>query len=203
MPRVLSHADVSDFRDRLCRAAETLFAAHGPDSVTMRQLAAVLGVSPMTPYRYFKDKDEILAAVRAGAFTRFAEALEAARDGGGAPLEISQRVGEAYVAFALKQQDAYRLMFDLAQPTEDQYPELAEAAARARRTLTAHVEGLIQAGLVHGDAAMIGHVFWAALHGTIVLQLAGKLSPGIDSAALRTECFLVLARGFGIVATDR
>ena len=49
----------------------------------MRQLAAELGVSPMTPYRYFADKDAILAAVRARAFNRHAEALEAAC--GGAP----------------------------------------------------------------------------------------------------------------------
>ena len=47
------------------RRAERLFAEHGVEAVTMRQLAAALGVSPMTPYRYFKDKDAILAAVRA------------------------------------------------------------------------------------------------------------------------------------------
>jgi AcrR family transcriptional regulator len=75
VPRVLSPEDVSSFRDRLCQAAERLFAEHGPNAVTMRQLAAELGCSPMTPYRYFKDKDEILAAVRAAAFDRFSEAL--------------------------------------------------------------------------------------------------------------------------------
>jgi len=53
-----------------------LFAEHGPEAVTMRQLAAELGCSPMTPYRYFRDKDEILAAVRASAFDRFSDALE-------------------------------------------------------------------------------------------------------------------------------
>ena len=75
MPRVLSDTDVADFRDRLCEAAERLFAERGPDAVTMRQLASELGVSPMTPYRYFEDKEDILAAVRANGFTRFAEAL--------------------------------------------------------------------------------------------------------------------------------
>src|ERR1700744_2830749 len=79
MPRVLSDTDVADFRDRLCEAAERLFAERGPDAVTMRQLAAELGVSPMTPYRYFEDKDDILAAVRTNGFNRFAEALELAR----------------------------------------------------------------------------------------------------------------------------
>ena len=79
MPRVLTETDVADFRERLCSAAERLFAERGPDAVTMRQLAAELGVSPMTPYRYFHDKDDILAAVRANGFNRFAEALETAR----------------------------------------------------------------------------------------------------------------------------
>jgi AcrR family transcriptional regulator len=199
MPKVLTIADVSGFRERLCAAAETLFAAHGPDSVTMRQLASVLGVSPMTPYRYFRDKDEILAAVRAAAFTRFAETLEAARNGGGAPLIVSQRVADAYVAFALEQPQAYRLMFDLSQPTEDQYPALAAAASRARLTMTAHVRDLIEAGVLEGDPDMIGNVFWAALHGTIVLQLAGKLSSDIDPGKLRDTAFLALARGFGVV----
>src|ERR1700756_5228072 len=79
MPRVLSETDVTDFRDRLCEVAERLFAEKGPDAVTMRQLATELGVSPMTPYRYFQDKEDILAAVRANGFNRFAEALETGR----------------------------------------------------------------------------------------------------------------------------
>ena len=79
MPRVLSEADVAEFRERLCAVAERLFAEKGPEAVTMRQLTAELGVSPMTPYRYFEDKDEILATVRANGFNRFSEVLEQAR----------------------------------------------------------------------------------------------------------------------------
>ena len=55
MPRALSPADVESFRTRLCDVAEKLFAAHGPDGVTLREMADALGVSSMTPYRYFKD----------------------------------------------------------------------------------------------------------------------------------------------------
>ena len=44
----------------------------------MRALAEDLGCSAMTPYRYFHDKQEILAAVRAAAFDRFADAMEKA-----------------------------------------------------------------------------------------------------------------------------
>ncbi|MGH1556818.1 TetR/AcrR family transcriptional regulator [Caulobacter segnis] len=123
----------------------------------MRELAQALGVSPMTPYRYFKDKDAILAAVRAAAFERFAVRLEAALTQPADPLHRSRNAGEAYVAFALAEPQAYRLMFDLNQPTEGDYPELQAAIVRARRTMTSHVQAMIDAGLLDGDAELIGH----------------------------------------------
>src|ERR1700752_4044351 len=101
MPRVLTETDVAHFRDRLGAPAERLFAEKGPDAVTMRQLAAELGVSPMTPYRYFHDKEDILAAVRTNGFNQFAEALETARASaaGRGARAVGHAVGEAYVDF--------------------------------------------------------------------------------------------------------
>ena len=131
MPRVLSDTDVADFRERLCEAAERLFAERGPDAVTMRQLAAELGVSPMTPYRYFQDKDDILAAVRANGFNRFADALEAARASAGSARAKGAAVGEAYLNFAFEHPHTYKLMFDLNQPHEADYPDLVAAGRRA------------------------------------------------------------------------
>src|SRR5271163_4617485 len=119
MPRTLSPADVEAFRTRLCDVAEKLFAAHGPDGVTIRQLADALGVSQMTPYRYFKDKDAILAAVRTRAFNRFAAAMETAerksakvrrKPSGSAAKKSALGAGSAnaYVEFALRKPAAYR-----------------------------------------------------------------------------------------------
>jgi AcrR family transcriptional regulator len=195
MPRLLTDSDVADFRERLIAAAEHLFAEHGPDGVTMRQLASALGVSPMTPYRYFKDKDAILAAVRASGFARFASALETATQASVDGVNRSETTGRAYVKFALENPDAYRLMFDFAQPNEADYPELIEATARSRAMLIRHAEGLVKAGEAEGDPVMIAHIIWASLHGQLVLQMAGKLSPDVDPSALRREAFQALLRG--------
>jgi len=178
MPRVLSEADVTDFRERLCEAAERLFAEQGPDAVTMRQLAAELGVSPMTPYRYFRDKEAILAAVRTNGFNRFAEALETARDGAKDARSKGAAVGEAYVTFAFEHPHTYKLMFDLNQPLEADYPELTEAGTRARATMSGYVKDLVADGVLAGDPEQIGTMFWAAAHGAVVLELAGKLPKG-------------------------
>ncbi|MDP1736618.1 MAG: TetR/AcrR family transcriptional regulator [Caulobacter sp.] len=195
MPRLLTDSDVADFRERLIAAAERLFGERGPDGVTMRQLAAELGVSPMTPYRYFKDKDAILAAVRASGFDRFASALEAATSERAEGVALSESTGRAYVRFALENPDAYRLMFDLSQPNEADYPELVAASRRSRTMLIRHAEGLVAAGEARGDPVMIAHILWAALHGELVLQMAGKLSADIDPSALRRQAFETILRG--------
>lgn len=192
MPRTLSQIEVADFRDRLCDTAAHLFATRGRDAFTLRELAGELGVSAMTPYRYFKDKDEILACVRARAFDRFARVLEAAYASTSDAAGAANATGEAYIRFALENPTAYKLMFDLSQD-DSAYPDLAQAAERARMTLTRHIRPLIEAGMLQGDPELIGHVFWAMLHGAVMLKFAGKLDR--DFRAIVEQAFRALVAG--------
>lgn len=196
MPRTLSTADVADFRERLCEAAAKIFMEKGEQGFTLRELASALGVSPMTPYRYFADKDEILAAVRARAFLQFAHTLEAAYAKGTDVISRANAAGEAYLKFALENPGTYKLMFDMNQPEAGKYPELEAAAQRARLTMTRHIPGLIEAGVMQGDPELIGHVFWVTMHGAVTLQLTGKLDPGCDMRKILDSAFAALARGF-------
>jgi AcrR family transcriptional regulator len=197
VPKILSPTQIEAFRQRLIDAAERQFARAGPEAVSLRHLAAELGVSAMTPYRYFKDKDAILAAVRARGFDRFADALENAAAAETDLSAASRAVGEAYVRFALEHPAAYRVMFDLTQPDDSAYPDLTRATERARATLTAHVRPLIEAGLIQGDLQTVAHAFWAALHGLIVLRMSEKLSPEADFDAILTTMMGALYRGLG------
>ena len=195
MPRTLSAEQVTEFRTRLCAVAQHRFATQGRDAVSMRQLADALGCSPMTPYRYFRNKDEILAAVRAAAFERFAAALERAAAGAGDPAVAGQAVGQAYVRFALEDPDGYRLMFDVSQPHPDRYPELMRASGRARATMTASIEALVAAGVFHGTPELLGLAFWSAMHGLVMLHLAGKLPGEPSFETIRGEIMRLLVTG--------
>ena len=65
MPRpALSQTEIADYRDEICAVAERLFAEQGYPGVTLRAIATELGVSAMAPYRYFRGKEDIFAAVR-------------------------------------------------------------------------------------------------------------------------------------------
>lgn len=193
MPRTLSRSEVDDFKQRLCTAAEHLILRHGGPDFTMRDLATEAGCSPMLPYRYYKDKVDIIAAVRAAAFRRFASELEAARSSPADVIANSAAVGDAYVAFAFAHPHLYRLMFDMAPLARGRYPELDSAMEQARRTMTSHVEDLVTRGILIGEPEIIGHMFWSSLHGLIVLQLAGQLAaePGFERLRAATLDALV------------
>ena len=196
LPRPHSAAEITEVRDQLCEAALRRFAEHGADGLTMRTLASDVGCSPMKAYRYFRDKDALMAAMRALAFNRFSEALEIAAAGPGDARERSTAVGDAYVAFALANREAYRLMFDTApEGGEAADPDLAAARSRADRSMSAYVEAMIAEGVLKGDPERIGRMFWAAIHGVVLLELSGLLTRDGGADALRREMMRTLFIG--------
>jgi AcrR family transcriptional regulator len=194
VPKQLSPAEIEAFRERLCDVAEHQFAEHGPDGVTLRQLADALGVSSMTPYRYFTDKDAILAAVRTRAFQRFSQAMEDARG----PGSVVKRPGHAYITFALENRAAYRLMFDTQQPTFEAYPELVAAMERARRTMGAGLRQLAEHGTFLGDVELSAHTIWSVLHGAVMLELGNLLKPPLDAYAIALPVLELLSERLGL-----
>jgi hypothetical protein len=50
--------------------------------------------------------------------------------------------------------------------------------------------------ILEGDPELIGHVFWASLHGAVVLKLAGKLGAAYDFDRISGESFRVLFEGY-------
>ena len=191
MSRPLTEADKAVFRDRMCDVAQARFSQHGFQAVTMRDLAAGMGVSSMTPYRYFKDKVEILAAVRTRAFTRLADAMDAAE----AKLSTSDWIqpGEAYFEWAVANRDAYRLMF-IEPPTKD-YPELGAAMHRARETMAAGWRRLQAQGRFSGNVEEAAHMCWTATHGVLVLELSGMLRPPLQARTIAMRAVEAIAKG--------
>lgn len=194
MRNPLTEQQILDFRVRLCGVAEELFACHGVTGVTMRQIAQRLGVSQTTPYKYFSNKEEILAAVRASAFRRFADRLERVRTGSDARLD-ARAVGQAYLDFVAEEPNAYHLMFDTYQPHASAYPEFVSALELARACMTAYVQALVDEGVLVGNAESLGELFWAAAHGLVMLHEKGFTSPGKSVRELHAQLMRYLWQG--------
>ncbi len=184
MSRALTDDDLARFQAQLCDVAEVMFAERGSEQVSMRQIAAALGVSPMTPYRYFTSRDDILAAVRIRGFERFADQLEAAYAATpGDAAAKAAAAGRAYLDFALSNANTYRLMFEQHQQEDGSDSALGRTVARARATLSVYGDGLIGSGMAEAEARALELLIWSTLHGAVTLELAGTTPPG---SALQT-----------------
>ena len=179
MSRNLSPEDLARFQSQLCDVAEVMFAEHGAENVSMRQIAAALKVSPMTPYRYFANREDILAAVRIRGFERFAAALEQAyaQTPGDAPA-MAMAAERAYIDFAFAHANTYRLMFGQHQQEDGSDHPLGRAVRRARATLSVYGDGLIGRGVTEAQARAMEGLIWSTLHGAVTLEMAGTTPPG-------------------------
>lgn len=196
----LQEAQIEDFRERLCEAALRIFGERGYGSVTLRGLAGEIGCSHATPYRYFRDKAEIFAAVRARAFDRFTGFLEQRLEGAADAEQRVRRLARGYIEFALAQPHAFSVMFELEQPDAAAYPELRASEERSWRLLAETVRGAVDSGLIAGSINTLAHLFWAGIHGIVALHLAGKLTLGRSAAALvdpMTDALVAAHRGDG------
>ena len=180
MPRIITPCIVAEFRRRLCAAASELLAEKGLEGFNMREVAKRLRVSPMTTYRYFRDKDDILSELRTAAFARLSERLQAAGTLTSSPNEATMALARAYCAFAQAEPTHYRLMFDMFQTNASPGPSTQDFLFRAG--IHEQIALLVSMGVIDGDPDVLARVFWSTLHGVTALHLAQRISSDdIDS----------------------
>ena len=208
MPKILSPTEVLQFRQRLCDLALKAFAEQGVEGMSLRRLAAAAGCSRTTPYRYFKNKADILAAVRQSEFQRMADQTERVARSESDPDKRLVALARAYLNFAMERPDAYRVMYSVNQKDEQRYPELVRQIKRTQQPMVNAVHEAIEMGSVHGDPMNIVHLLWAGLHGIISLYLSDKLHMGRNIEELAEVMIRSLSRAIASTpsaqaATDR
>jgi AcrR family transcriptional regulator len=180
----LTEEQIAEFKSQLVTAATRLFVNDGYAGVTMRAIAKELNCSPMKAYRYFGDKDEVFAVVRTAAFQSFAETQKNAYFSEENSVDRLSALGAAYFLYASENPLQYRLMFELLQSDPAGHPELEEARIAAMKPLRVAISELVEQGTFENDVDLLTNVFWAGVHGTVSLSLAGKLLNNTDAELL-------------------
>ena len=171
MRRVLSETDLREFRERVCATATELLAEQGYDGFNMRELAARLGVSAMTTYRYFDGKDEIFAALQARALNTLADRLEHFPDLAGTSLERFVAFCRVYLDFACEEPVRYSLMFHLSHPRNTRPGEVVAAERRMLQVLLDHAGLFAPRSEPDRIAERFAQNLWASLHGLAALTV--------------------------------
>jgi AcrR family transcriptional regulator len=163
-----------DLANALVAAALPIVEQHGAEAVSMRELAASLGVSRGAPYRHFADRDALLAAVAARGFEQLNAGYEAAL---AMPADGQERLRQAtrvYFGFALRRPGLHRLMFESDLLTRRPPPAvLIPPANRAYHLLWEAVRGAFP----HADEREVKLrtvVMWSTTYGFLALRGAGR-----------------------------
>lgn len=181
MPRAqLTTDELESMRSRLCSAALELYRQEGLEAISFRRLAEAVGLSHTLPYRYFENKEALLARMRTEGMQRFESFIRAHEQPSSTPLARVRAIALAYIEYARMHPADYLLVFASHQPSPEQYPELLAA----RRSLFEHAVDAVQqcedTGALDGDARQIAHAFWVSLHGLMSLHAANQLVHGYD-----------------------
>ncbi|HEY2959089.1 MAG TPA: TetR/AcrR family transcriptional regulator [Actinomycetota bacterium] len=158
----------------LAAATRLLFETGDEDAVSIRAIAAAVGVTTPSIYLHFADKTELIWAVCEEHFRKLDEELERAAAGSDDPLESLRLRGRAYVRFGLDNAEGYRILFmsrgDL-EPKEDFDGDGTSAAAFVN--LVGAVEGCMDAGAIRrDDPSSVAFGLWALVHGVTSLLIA-------------------------------
>jgi len=175
-----------DLKASLIAAANILLVREGADALSLRAIAAEVGVSHMAPYAHFKNKKALIKSVAKAGFVQLsysmekvAQQLEAADHD-----SIGERVlayGVRYLEFATQNPQLYRLMLGQIETTgrKRSAPLAAEQdrdfEQQSKRPFVLLREAF---GLRGGDEQLIRAQAlgaWSMVHGMAALMLEGHV----------------------------
>jgi len=192
-----------NLRATLIQTGLDLIAEKGVRALTLREIGTRAGVSRSAAYRHFADKAQLLAAIRAVGFEKFAAALELGRDSAGPnfPARLTG-MGVAYVRFAREHTAYFEVMFNTA---PDPAPQPCEAEIRAFQILeNLIIEGQTTGHLRPGDPRLMACAAWSLVHGISALKLEQMpFAQGLTQDAFVTACSNLLVSGLAAPPKNR
>ncbi|WP_084707081.1 TetR/AcrR family transcriptional regulator [Mycobacterium celatum] len=198
-------------RHELVHAAVRLLNDDGPDALQTRKIAGGAGTSTMAVYTHFGGMQALIAAVAEEGLRQFADALTVPQTPD--PVADLVATGIAYRRYAIERPHMYRLMFGSTSAhginapahnlltltiaeINERYPSFARVVDPVHRSMRS---GRITAGSAGDDASVVAIAaqFWAAIHGFVMLELAGYYGDDGDAvgpvlAAMTTNLLVAL-----------
>lgn len=201
-----------NLREALLAAALELLDTEGEGAVTVRAVARMAGVSHSAPAHHFGDRDGLIEALKAQVARELGQVLRTSTQGRDA-ITSSQRIGVAYVRWAIEHPARFRLLsrYTPHSPLRPQpVPADPDEGRRSGawdgfgRSVLIEVLEDAQAGgrITSGDPMALAMTAWSAMHGLAILLLDGLLTDGPPTVeqAERLAEKVTTVLGFGLLA---
>ena len=174
----LTKIELAQKQAAIANAARALFAAEGYGAVSIRNVAEAAGMSPMTLYRYFDSKVDVLRFLWSDVLNELFDSLEVIAKRERNEGKRLRKISLAYVRYWIDHPDRYRMVFmsdGISQPVVGVFLEhdevipryalfsrcIGHATQRDPGDLSVMTELLISSlqGIAHNQVTMSGYVW--------------------------------------------
>ncbi len=179
---------------KLVSAAAALLDSGGESAVTLRAVGHAVGVSHNAPYKHFKDRSALLAAVAIEDFTMLTDAFAGIRQSSSRPMVKLKRALETFIDYGHEHPSRYRLL--LSSPNIVAHRGDLEKAAVGP---FAEVAAIVQECQSSQDLPETSNValtglLYASVHGLIDIEAGGRMrrEKGLTSVTESVDLLLDL-----------
>ena len=145
--------------------------------MTLRAVGHASGISHNAPYKHFKSRDALLAAVATADFMMVTEAFRSVRESSAKPTTKLMKALGVVVDFSVEHPARYRLLFN--------DPAIAAQKGNLEETaFTAFAEFLLMVQECQTAKALpdvpnttLAGLLFATMHGLIALEASGRMHP--------------------------
>jgi AcrR family transcriptional regulator len=184
-------------RERIAAAALELLERDGPEAVSMRRVAKMVGVTPMAIYHHYADRQALLQALVYSELEKLNALAARAAAPCARPADLI-RAADAYLDYALERPHMFDYIYSARRPRPVRYPE--DIRARKSLALTSLADEIAvsmeQGEMAKDDVWEVTLQCWAHTHGFVALYRAGWFT--LDEKAFRAlyhRAVMRLARG--------
>lgn len=179
MPNQKNNYHHGDLRLALVSEACKIIEKHDIAAVSLRRIAMNIGVSQAAPYHHFKHKAALLDAVVSQGFKQFIQLMSSHSKNAKDPIDKLNKLGVAYVEFAIQNRQIFLLMFGGQLPSTEVSQDLRQGQQNSRDILMNAVEDCLpEASELEVKRAFVAA--WSLVHGMATLCNNKSLDPFIN-----------------------
>ncbi len=186
-------------RETIVAAARELVSTKGLEALSLRRLAATLGVTAPALYAHVTDKNDLLRAIAEVEFDELVSRFEAVHVDD--PVALIRAHGRAYLDYARENPALFHVMFlfppDLGNGAAERTGIELPAATRVFTMAAQAVTDAIDSGALVSDNPLLAVLaIWASVHGVAQVLLLGFALTRESEDALMTEVTDRLLAGY-------
>jgi AcrR family transcriptional regulator len=171
-------------RLKIAAAAREVLITEGAAAVSMRRVAATVGITPRAIYKHFADREALLKHVADAAFEDMAARFVRPRPG--PVVERLHGMLDDLLDIAVQQPHLYQYVFVDARPDARMLPAEAADSPTLRIVTAALSEGMAEGTFRPGDPQRLTVTLIALVQGLIMLRHTGRI--GLPVEDFRVLC---------------